>query len=220
MIPPALIGPTVEAALRFGASRFAVAMIPPEVLPLIKRGESHVDEIVEMESRGHTGVRSVSHWVRAHLEPSPAQQAAIRRRRSPTRRPPRRAQDALWARHVGNLKRIGLAMVNYQSAEGHFPPAAITSKDGKPLLSWRVAILPYLENFDGDTMGDLHKAFHLDEPWDSPHNMALLARMPAVFAAPEDPPRATPSTTHYRGFVSTQGPQPAGRPHAGMNRCE
>ena len=125
--------------------------------------------------------------------------------RGPRRRPRpvrhrNRNEDAIWARHVGNLKRIGLAMHNYESAEGHFPPAAITGKDGKPLLSWRVAILPYLEDYDGQSRSDLHKTFQLDEPWDSPHNKALLARMPAVFASPGDGNRS-PSSTAYRGFV-------------------
>ena len=59
-----------------------------------------------------------------------------------------------------------------------FPPAYTTSKDGKPLLSWRVLILPYLEQ------EALYKEFHLDEPWDSPHNRTLIARMPAVYRCP------------------------------------
>lgn len=56
------------------------------------------------------------------------------------------------------------------------PPAALASKEGKPLLSWRVLLLPYL----GEQ--DLFRQFHLDEPWDSTHNKKLLARMPRVFA--------------------------------------
>jgi hypothetical protein len=120
----------------------------------------------------------------------------------------RRDDDAIWARHAGNLKRIGLALHNYLAAEGHFPPAAIMSQDGKPLLSWRVAILPYLEDYDGRTREDLFKQFHLDEAWDSPHNQMLLARMPAVFASPANRD-ARSFTTVYRGFVS-QDQQAAG----------
>ena len=63
-------------------------------------------------------------------------------------------------------------MHNYREAHGRFPAPAIQGKDGKPLLSWRVAILPYLEE-DG-----LYQSFKLDEPWDSPHNKPLLERMP------------------------------------------
>ena len=57
----------------------------------------------------------------------------------------------------------------------HFPPAAICDKDGRPLLSWRVAILPYIDQ------EDLYKQFHLDEPWDSPHNRSLIEKMPGTY---------------------------------------
>jgi hypothetical protein len=75
------------------------------------------------------------------------------------------------------LKWIGLAMHNFQSAdkEHRFPPAAIFSKDGKPLLSWRVAILPYVEQ------EYLYQQFHLDEPWDSEHNKKLIPMIPPVY---------------------------------------
>jgi uncharacterized protein (TIGR03067 family) len=86
-------------------------------------------------------------------------------------------EGALKTASANNLKIIGVAMHNYlDSNRGSFPPAAIYSKDGKPLLSWRVAILPYLEQ------GQLYKEFKLDEPWDSPHNRKLLEKMPKVYA--------------------------------------
>jgi hypothetical protein len=87
-------------------------------------------------------------------------------------------EAARRAQCSNNFKRVGLAMHNFQSAEGHFPPAAITDKQGKPLLSWRVAILPFLEE------QELYRQFHLNEPWDSPHNSALLSKMPHVYACP------------------------------------
>jgi hypothetical protein len=70
------------------------------------------------------------------------------------------------ASKMNDMKLIGLAMHNFESANG-FLPSNIVDKEGKPLLSWRVAILPYSdqENF-------IDK-FHLDEPWDSPHNLAV-----------------------------------------------
>jgi RNA polymerase sigma factor (sigma-70 family) len=123
--------------------------------------------------------------------------------------------DAIWARHLGNLKRIGLALHNYHAAEGHFPPATTTGRDGQPLLSWRVAILPYLQDYDGRSQDDLFKAFHLDEPWDSPHNKALLERMPAVFAS-SGARSGQPFTTAYRGFVSSSGGPGAGAGMASM----
>jgi hypothetical protein len=77
-----------------------------------------------------------------------------------------------------NLKQIALAMHNYHEAYRNFPQAAITDDEGKPLLSWRVALLPFLEE------AELYQKFHLDEPWDSPHNKQLLQRMPDVFSDP------------------------------------
>ena len=54
-------------------------------------------------------------------------------------------EAARRAQCVNNLKQIALAMHNYESATGAFPKPASIGKDGKPLLSWRVAILPYIE---------------------------------------------------------------------------
>ena len=79
---------------------------------------------------------------------------------------------------VNNLKQMGLAMHNYLSSYGSFPPAYSASKDGKPLLSWRVHILPFLE------AKELYDEFRQDEPWDSPHNKALIPRMPRLYACP------------------------------------
>ena len=78
---------------------------------------------------------------------------------------------------ANNLKQIGLAFHNYFVVHRKFP-SNIRDKDGRPLLSWRVAILPYLEE------SKLYDEFHLDEPWDSEHNIQLLSRMPQVFACP------------------------------------
>ena len=79
---------------------------------------------------------------------------------------------------MNNLKQIGVALLNYQDAEGKLPSATGAGADGKPLLSWRVRILPYIEE------AELYRQFHLDEPWDSEHNKPLIAKMPAIFAAP------------------------------------
>ncbi len=81
---------------------------------------------------------------------------------------------------TNNEKQIILAMHNYHDAHNAFPPAFSRSKDGKPLLSWRVLILPYLEQ------KALYDQFHLDEAWDSPHNRALISKMPEVFHCPAE----------------------------------
>ncbi len=96
-------------------------------------------------------------------------------------------------RSANNLKQIALAMHNYDATFNSFPPAAICDKNGSPLLSWRVLILPYIEH------EALFKEFKLDEPWDSEHNKKLLVKMPTVYALPPQKPGET--TTHYRVFV-------------------
>lgn len=81
---------------------------------------------------------------------------------------------------INNMKMIGLAMHNYRDAHGAFPPAFTTDRNGKPLLSWRVLILPYLGE------GTLYKQFHLNEPWGSEHNLRLIARMPREYKPPRN----------------------------------
>ena len=80
---------------------------------------------------------------------------------------------------AGNLRTIAVAMRKYAKANQTFPPAFKADKDGKPLLSWRVLLLPYLEG--GDV---IYQQFHLDEPWDSEHNKKLIACMPAFYRSP------------------------------------
>jgi hypothetical protein len=77
-----------------------------------------------------------------------------------------------------NLKQIGLGIMNYDSAMGSLPARAICDKDGKPLLSWRVAILPYMEE------DKIYAEFKLNEPWDSEHNKALIPKMPKIYNHP------------------------------------
>jgi hypothetical protein len=91
---------------------------------------------------------------------------------------------------MNNLKQFALAMMNYESANNALPPAAICDKEGKPLLSWRVAMLRYLDE------EELYDQFRLDEPWDSEHNKKLLERMPKIFASPGDD-AAKPGMTRY-----------------------
>lgn len=99
------------------------------------------------------------------------------------------------ARAINNLKQIGLALFNYEAANGHFPNN-ITYKDGKPLLSWRVHLLPYLDQ------AELHKKFKLDEPWDSANNKPLVAAMPAVFAIPNR--AAAKGETYLQSFAADE----------------
>jgi type II secretory pathway pseudopilin PulG len=99
---------------------------------------------------------------------------------------------------INNMKQLMLSLLNYESTHGHFPAHANYGDDGKPLLSWRVHILPYLEE------QALYDQFHLDEPWDSPHNRQLLAQMPEVFIDPSSPLATSAGRTHYLGVQGKQ----------------
>jgi hypothetical protein len=76
---------------------------------------------------------------------------------------------------ANQMKQLGLAMHNYHSAYRKLPDAVNRDAAGKPLLSWRVHVLPFIEE------QALYQEFHLDEPWDSEHNIKLLPRMPQLF---------------------------------------
>jgi len=91
---------------------------------------------------------------------------------------------------AAKLKKIVLALHNYESVHRKFPAFANFDSNGKPLLSWRVHILPYLGQ------EALYKEFHLDEPWDSEHNKALIKRMPEVYRCPNAKPSLAGKTTY------------------------
>jgi hypothetical protein len=77
-----------------------------------------------------------------------------------------------------NLRQAILAMLNYEAANRSLPAYANFDDAGKPLLSWRVHILPFLDQME------LYRQFKLDEPWNSPHNISLVKKMPDVFSDP------------------------------------
>jgi prepilin-type processing-associated H-X9-DG protein len=86
-----------------------------------------------------------------------------------------------------NLKQIGLALHNYHDVYGSFPPASVADASGKPMHSWRVLILPFLDQ------QSLYGEYDFSEPWDGPNNRRLLDRMPLVYACPShaNPPGNT-----------------------------
>jgi hypothetical protein len=96
---------------------------------------------------------------------------------------------------VASLKKLAVAFHRFaDDHQGEMPPAAVYGKDGRPLYSWRVLLLPYL----GEKK--LYEQFKLDEPWDGPHNKSLLSKMPAVFAPVGGEARKT-HRTYYQVFV-------------------
>ena len=103
-------------------------------------------------------------------------------------------QAATMATSTNNLKQIVLAMQTHNDSFNALPPSAITSKTGKPLLSWRVAILPFLEQ------DALYRQFKLDEPWDSENNKKLIPLMPKIYADPRAV-STEPGKTSYKVFT-------------------
>jgi hypothetical protein len=127
----------------------------------------------------------------------------------PPQTPVFRGQNPLTAtirtRAEANMRQIGIALHNFESVYGALP-AGYADKTGKPGLSWRVAILPFIEQ-DG-----LFKQFKFDEPWNSEHNKALVAKMPPMFAPPD---QSTNGYTFARGFT---GPNTWLPPQAQLGR--
>jgi prepilin-type processing-associated H-X9-DG protein len=92
---------------------------------------------------------------------------------------------------VNNVKQIGLALQEYADVYKMFPPAYTVDAAGKRLHSWRVLILPFVEQ------KALYDQIHLDEPWDSPNNIGFAARMPSVYACPSNAAAPGSTTTDY-----------------------
>lgn len=78
-----------------------------------------------------------------------------------------------------NLKQIGLALHNYHGVYGSFPPAVVCDESGQPAHSWRILILPFLDE------QTLYDHYRFDEPWDGPNNRQLQDKNPECYACPK-----------------------------------
>jgi hypothetical protein len=102
-------------------------------------------------------------------------------------------ESARRAQSSNNLRQLVLAALNYESTYKRFPGGGQPDPQTKSLLSWRVQILPFIEQ------KQLYDEFHHDEPWDSEHNIKLLPRMPATYKHPQS--SAGPGMTVYQMSV-------------------
>ncbi len=96
-----------------------------------------------------------------------------------------------------HLKQIGLALQNYHDTYGCFPPAYFADASGKPTHSWRVLLLPFMEQ------KPLYDKYRFDEPWDGPHNRFLHQEIVTTYACPS---RSTRQSKNETSYVAVIGP--------------
>jgi len=111
------------------------------------------------------------------------------------------AQARLAAQRMmtqNQARQLGLALINHQAAFGHLPPAQLGGReDGTGLMSWRVAVLPFLEETQ------LYSGLQMERAWDDPVNLPLTNRALAVFSSPLCPDS---QGTNRTAFVAVVGP--------------
>lgn len=100
---------------------------------------------------------------------------------------------------MNNMKQLALALHNYAQVNGCFPPAYVADKDGRPMHSWRVLILPYIEH------KDIYEQYNFNEPWDGPNNKKLLESRPRIFYCPSDG-NAYDTHAAYTSYSAVVGP--------------
>jgi RNA polymerase sigma factor (sigma-70 family) len=200
-VPPALSAATVQAAILVAAGQAAAAGAVPARAAALSRGVLQTMFLTRLTA-------ACAVLLSAGVLAAGAGLFAYRNLTEPTAGPPRVAgdkaksdkqgradQQAARRQSAANLKELMIAMHQYHDVNNHFPPAAIYDKNGKALLSWRVLLLPYL----GEEK--LFKQFRLNEPWDSQHNKALLARMPKHYAPPVRGKTKAADATFYQVFA-------------------
>ncbi|TWU08672.1 hypothetical protein CA54_39080 [Symmachiella macrocystis] len=114
----------------------------------------------------------------------------------------RQAREAARRTHCrNNLKNIGLALHNYHDAYGGFPPAHTVDADGKPLHSWRMLIVPYLQK------GTVYERTDFSKPWDDPANTEVAAMLEPIYVCP-----STVIERDYTSYLAVVTPESCMRP--------
>ena len=97
---------------------------------------------------------------------------------------------------MGNLSQLQIALLNYHDTYGALPPAYVADATGRPMHSWRVLILPFIDE------NSLYKQYDFSEPWNGPNNITLLDRMPGVFSCPS----RSSNPTNLTSYAAITGP--------------
>ena len=122
---------------------------------------------------------------------------------------PGRQQARVVARNRGcknNLHYISMALHQYHDIYDSLPPAYLADENGKPMHSWRVLILPFLDE------EKLYKKYRFDEPWDGPNNRKLHDKMPEVFRCPFDKNEHDERFTNYVAVLGEKTAWPFEKP--------
>lgn len=106
---------------------------------------------------------------------------------------------------LNNIRNLGLASIEYAGGNnGQLPAAWNVDKQGRPLQSWRVSQIGYLDQ------PAIARAYHLDEPWNSPFNSQFANRDMRIMHCPEDVGKAT--DTSYMVVVGPRTAFPGSKP--------
>jgi len=171
------IYPMAQVALRMGSANFLREEIDLDIslLPSASALNRHLQPTIGTVRRNKDGLEFVGKQTIPTVSIGSAAPVALSMT-LPTIVNARRV--AQRSASMNNLKQIGLGVHFFHDVWLAFPAAYSVDDDGKQLLSWRVHILPFIDQ------EELHSKFHLDEPWDSEHNLKLVALMPDVFKSP------------------------------------
>ncbi len=179
---PVLLGQLAQQGIEFN--------LPP--LPPMSDLEQHLAPSVTMTTRTPNGWFMESHYVVSTGNIGAAAPAAIAVGVALLLPAVQQAREAARrSQGKNNLKQIGLAMHNFHDVYKTFPAAGSVDKKGKKLLSWRVHVLPFVDQ------NPLYQQFHLDEPWDSDHNKTLIEKIPPAYVSPNHEDLAKQGKTVY-----------------------
>lgn len=177
------------------SSRISIDQTQDEMRPLLEQAADAAEVALEK-----LVIETVEDAVTLSVKSETDSLATIAKALLPSVKEAREAARRTQSRN--NLKQIALAFHNYHDVNGHFPPPVLLGPDGKTKYSWRVAVLPYLDE------AALYNAYDFSEPWDSENNRKILAQMPAVFRHPNDKAGST-NTSYFilAGEVTAVGNQ-------------
>lgn len=114
-------------------------------------------------------------------------------------------REAARAADHGNLYQLGFAVGNYESTYGEYPHAiGLGDDDRRPMHSWRVAVLPFIEGHD------IYNRYDVEEPWDGPSNRQLAPLMPRIYALRSNYRPGVP-VAHCTVIVGLRAPFPPDR---------